>query len=93
LTGWPFNRKTFIVHLDGYNFMDMLTGKAPGPRKGFFYWTDDGDFAGLRYDKWKLVFLEQRTYGLDVWRDRLVVLRVPFGCRDIPGDAPLRPER
>jgi arylsulfatase len=58
--------------------MDMLAGKAPGPRKEFFYWTDDGDFAGLRYDKWKLVFLDQRVHGFGVWSEPLVVLRVPL---------------
>jgi len=68
LTGYKSNGKTFKVHLDGYDLTDMLAGKAAGPRKEFFYWTDDGDFAGLRYEKWKLVFLEQRAHGLDVWR-------------------------
>ena len=78
LTGYESNGKTFKVHLDGYDLTDMLAGKSAGPRKEFFYWTDDGDFAGLRYEKWKLVFLEQRAHGLDVWRDPLVVLRVPL---------------
>jgi hypothetical protein len=26
-------------------------------------------FKVHRYDRWKLVFLEQRAHGLDVWRD------------------------
>ena len=47
------------------------------PRKEFVYWTDDGAPAGLRYDQWKLVFLEQRAEGLDVWQDPLVELRFP----------------
>ncbi|MGB8801466.1 MAG: hypothetical protein WCC97_12325, partial [Candidatus Acidiferrales bacterium] len=50
----------------------------PGPRKEFFYWTDDGDFAGLRYEKWKLVFLEQREHGFNVWGNPLIPLRVPL---------------
>ena len=46
-------------------------------RKEFFYWTDDGGLAGLRYDKWKLAFMEQRSHGFDVWQDPMVTLRVP----------------
>ena len=34
--------------------------QAPGRRREFFYWTDDGNLAGLRYDQWKMVFLEQQ---------------------------------
>src|ERR1035438_6523760 len=52
---------TYKVHLDGYNLMPYLKGEVEaGPRKEFLYWTDDGEVAGLRYDKWKLVFMEQR---------------------------------
>jgi arylsulfatase A-like enzyme len=78
LTGYESNGKTFKVHLDGYNLTDLLSGKGPGPRKEFFYWTDDGDFAGLRYEKWKLVFLEQRAHGFGVWGNPLIPLRVPL---------------
>ena len=49
------------MHLDGYNLLPYLTGKeAESPRKGFIYFTDDGDVAALRYDNWKIVFMEQR---------------------------------
>ena len=78
LTGYESNGKTFKVHLDGYNLTDLLSGKGPSPRKEFFYWTDDGDFAGLRYEKWKLVFLEQREHGFSVWGNPLIPLRVPL---------------
>jgi arylsulfatase len=33
--------------------------------------------TGLRYAKWKAVFMEQREHGLDVWREPLTPLRVP----------------
>jgi arylsulfatase A-like enzyme len=68
---------TFKVHLDGYDQHDVLAGTGPGKRKEFFYWTDDGNLAGLRYDRWKIVFLEQRARGLDVWQDPLIPLRLP----------------
>jgi arylsulfatase A-like enzyme len=77
LTGYEAAGKTFKVHLDGYDQRDLLAGTGPGKREEYFYWTDDGNLAGLRYDRWKLVFLEQRSEGLDVWQDPLVPLRFP----------------
>ena len=69
---------TYKVHLDGYNLMPYFKGETTDwPRKEFVYWTDDGAPAALRYDQWKLVFLEQRAEGLDVWQDPLVELRFP----------------
>jgi arylsulfatase len=86
LQGYDAGGKTFKVHLDGYDQSDLLAGKGGDPRREFFYWTDDGDLAGLRYDRWKAVFMEQRTEGLDVWREPLVALRVPllFDLREDP---------
>jgi arylsulfatase len=77
LTGYEAAGKTFKVHLDGYDQHDLLAGTGPGPRKEFYYRTDNGNLAALRYDRWKLVFLEQRAMGLDVWQDPLVPLRFP----------------
>ncbi len=77
LTGYQAAGKTFKVHLDGYDQRDVLAGTGPGKRMEYFYWTDDGNLAGLRYERWKLVFLEQRAEGLNVWQDPLVVLRFP----------------
>jgi arylsulfatase len=77
LTGYQAAGKTFKVHLDGYDQRDLLAGTGPSKRKEYFYWTDDGNLAALRYDRWKIVFLEQRAHGLDVWQDPLVVLRLP----------------
>ena len=57
--------QNFKVHLDGYDQRDLLR-KGPDKRREFFYWTDDGNLAGLRYDQWKAVFLEQKAEGLRV---------------------------
>ena len=77
LTGYQAAGKNFKVHLDGYDQRDLLAGTGPGKRKEFFYWTDDGNLAALRYERWKLLFLEQRAEGLNVWQDPLVTLRLP----------------
>ena len=86
LKGMKVGDKTFKVHLDGYNLMDFLAGKAPDPRKEFFYFNDDGSLVALRFNQWKLVFTEQRATGLDVWQDPFVPLRFPklFNLRSDP---------
>ena len=77
---------TYKVHLDGYNLLPALKGEAPWPRREFIYWTDDGSVAALRYDNWKMVFLEQRGHGFDVWQEPFVALRLPklFNLRTDP---------
>ena len=86
LKGMKVGDKTFKVHLDGYNITDALAGKAPSPRKEFFYFNDDGSLVGLRYNQWKIVFAEQRAHGFDVWQDPFVPLRLPklFNLRSDP---------
>ncbi|MCI0399881.1 MAG: arylsulfatase, partial [Gammaproteobacteria bacterium] len=66
LKGYKLGDKTFKVHLDGYNITDALAGRAPSPRKEFFYFNDDGSLVGLRYEQYKIVFAEQRAHSLDV---------------------------
>jgi arylsulfatase A-like enzyme len=77
LQGYDASGKNFRVHLDGYDQRDILSGKGPDKRREFFYWTDDGNLAGLRFEQWKAVFMEQRAHGLDVWSEPLQQLRVP----------------
>ena len=80
--------KTFKVHIDGYDLLPYLTGaEERGPRPGFIYFSDDGDLVALRFDNWKLVFMEQRAPGtLEVWAEPFVPLRVPklFNLRTDP---------
>ena len=78
LAGYKAGDSTFKVHLDGYNLMPFLKAETPeSPRREVMYWSDDGDLVGLRYDKWKLVFMEQRQHGFNVWEEPLIPLRVP----------------
>ncbi|UVE16050.1 arylsulfatase [Pseudomonas sp. LS44] len=81
LKGWaPTSAgKSFKVHLDGYNQLDLLTGKSDkSARNEFFYFNDDGDLVAMRFDNWKVVFCEQRAPGgFAVWSEPFVCLRVP----------------
>jgi arylsulfatase len=72
--------RNYRVHLDGYNFLPFLTGQADaGPRHEIFYFSDDGDLTALRYNDWKLIFMEQRVAGtLQVWAEPFVPLRLPL---------------
>jgi arylsulfatase A-like enzyme len=76
--GHQAGNRSFKVHLDGYNLIPALKGEVKEPpRREFLYWTDEGGLAALRYDQWKLVFMEQRAHSLDVWQEQLVPLRLP----------------
>jgi arylsulfatase len=79
LTGYEAAGKTFKVHLDGYNQLPYLTGQEPrSARRDFFYFNDDGDLVALRYENWKIVFMEQRATGtLEVWAEPFTPLRAP----------------
>jgi arylsulfatase len=57
LTGLDAGAKTFKVHLDGYDFTPYFTGEvAEGPRREFFYFSDNADLMAVRYNAWKLNF-------------------------------------
>ena len=79
LKGYQAGSKTFKVHQDGYNQLPYLTGQEPrGARREFLYFNDDGDVVALRYENWKVVFMEQRVQGtLQVWAEPFTVLRLP----------------
>jgi arylsulfatase len=80
--------KTFNVHIDGYNLLPYLTGKEKkSPREGFIYFSDDGDLVALRYQNWKMNFMEQRATGtLEIWAEPFTALRIPklFNLRTDP---------
>jgi arylsulfatase len=60
---------------------------AKGPRESFLYINDDQQLVALRYDNWKIVFMEQRDPGtLGLWANPFTTLRVPklFNLRTDP---------
>jgi arylsulfatase len=78
LNGMKVGSKTYKSHLDGYNFLPYLTGEEEkGPRKDFFYISDDAELMALRLGDWKMVFMEQRAKQFDVWREPMITLRAP----------------
>ncbi len=89
LKGMKVGDKTFKVHLDGYDLTDALAGKAPSPRKEFFYFGDDGNLTAMRYQQYKVVFQEQRGEGADGWQEQYTTLRVPkvYNLRSDPFEA------
>jgi arylsulfatase len=88
LTGYKVGDTTYKVHLDGFNLVPYLTGQAANsPRQSFIYINDDQQVVALRYDNWKLVFMEQRADGqLLLWANPFTPLRLPkmFNLRTDP---------
>lgn len=82
LKGWqpPGNPTKFRNHLDGFNQLDYLTGKADSSaRNEFYYFNDDGDLVAMRIGNWKLIFEEQEKPGqFDVWANPFTKRRVPL---------------
>jgi arylsulfatase A-like enzyme len=56
--GKEIGGRTYKVHLDGYNQMDMLTGKGPSKRHEIFYLTET-TLGAVRIDDYKYRFTDQ----------------------------------
>ncbi|KRG48979.1 arylsulfatase [Stenotrophomonas panacihumi] len=86
--GYKAIGRTYKNHIDGYNLVPYLTGEQEkSPRNLFVYLSDDGDVLGLRYDNWKIVFMEQRLKGtMQLWAEPFTRLRLPklFNLRTDP---------
>ena len=77
--GYKAIGRTYKNHIDGTSLLGYITGKEKeSPRKLFVYISDDGDVLALRYDNWKVVFMEQRCHGtMQVWAEPFTRLRLP----------------
>jgi arylsulfatase len=49
---------TFKVHLDGYNQLDLITGKGPSKRHEIWYFAE-GTLGAARIDQFKYRFIDQ----------------------------------
>ena len=58
LKGKSLAGTTYKVHLDGYNQMDMITGKGPSTRHEIFYFGES-TLGAVRIDDYKYRFIDQ----------------------------------
>ena len=58
LKGKKIGDRTYKNHLDGYNQMDMITGKGPSARHEIFYFAES-TLAAVRIDDFKYRFIDQ----------------------------------
>jgi arylsulfatase len=72
LRGVRLGDRTYKNHLDGYNQMDMLTGKGPSARHEIFYFAE-ANLGAIRIDDFKYLFMQQ-PYG---WTGEKVVTDMP----------------
>jgi arylsulfatase len=56
--GKSLNGKTYKVHLDGYNQLDMLTGQGPSNRDVLYYFAQN-DLGAVRVGDFKYRFIDQ----------------------------------
>lgn len=58
LKGVKLGERTYKNHLDGYNQMDLLTGKGPSNRHEIFYFAG-AELGAVRIDNFKYQFFDQ----------------------------------
>jgi arylsulfatase len=58
LRGVKLGDREYKNHLDGFNQMDLLTGKGPSARREFFYF-EGPQLGAVRLDEMKFVFYQQ----------------------------------
>ena len=58
LKGVKVGDRTYKNHLDGYNQMDMITGKGPSKRHEIFY-LGESTIGAIRIDDYKFRFIDQ----------------------------------
>jgi arylsulfatase A-like enzyme len=56
--GKQLGDRTYKVHLDGYNQMDLITGKGPSARHEVFYFAET-TLGAVRIDDYKYRFIDQ----------------------------------
>ena len=54
LKGYKMGDMTYKVHLDGYNNLDLWTGKTTKSARREFFYYDETDLMAIRVDAWKL---------------------------------------
>jgi len=73
--------RDYKIHLDGYDITEHLKDpqNAKSGREEIFYFSDDGDLTALRWNDWKLIFMEQKVEAtFEAWANPFTPLRVPL---------------
>jgi arylsulfatase len=73
LAGVKIGERTYKNHLDGYNQVDLLTGKSPSARHELFYFAE-ANLGAIRIDDFKYQFIQQ-PYG---WPGEKVTSDIPM---------------
>jgi arylsulfatase A-like enzyme len=75
--GKQLGDRTYKVHLDGYNQMDLITGKGPSKRHEILYFTE-GTLSAVRIDDYKYRFTDQPSgwFGATVKVDWPILLNL-----------------
>ena len=71
--GTKLGNRKYKVHLDGYNQLDMLTGKGPSRREEVWYFGES-TLGAVRLGDWKFTFIDQP----DGWPGAKVKLNMPL---------------
>jgi len=72
LNGVQLGDRTYKNHLDGYNQMDMLTGRGPSARHEVFYFSE-AQLGAIRLDDFKFQFIDQPNG----WTGEKVTVNMP----------------
>jgi arylsulfatase len=73
LSGKPMDGKSYKVHLDGYDQLDLVTGIGPSRRNEVWYFAE-GQLGAVRIGDWKYRFLDQPS----PWTGAPVLVRMPI---------------
>jgi arylsulfatase len=75
LKGWKAGSMNYKVHLDGFNQMDVWTGKTQTSARRAYYYYDETDLMAIRVDDWKM-HIGVKKNGL--WWDPKTYPSVPY---------------
>src|SRR5262245_13174163 len=75
LKGSKLNGTTYKVHLDGYNNLDLWTGKSEKSARREIFYYDETDLMAIRVDAWKMS-IGVKHHG--IWWDEKSYPSVPY---------------
>ena len=85
LKGVKLGDRTYKNHLDGYNQMDMITGKGPSNRHEIFY-LGESTVGAVRIDDYKFTFIGQPQGWLGE-KIHMPIFPISPICASIPSSA------